>query len=352
MRRSVTALAIVLAWALGGCGTIRDAMHPVFLSGEDARKQIESEVSPMIAARHPGIVPGTPRCPYLLNLTAGRTDVCVLPIRSRAMRVGIQELATMFLNQDVDALVERPDAERQIADALETQYGTSFTVRCDGDTLRIIPVGEVLECRVRGDRNPAGRVKATVRDRDGTLDVARLPNALTEAVRVLGRDAAEHRHARLVLSAPPVERYIAAIVGGERRHAELARRGLIGRAQCPPRMTLAGRKTATCTVQIGARTLRFTVRLDTLRRLAIEPAQQVVVVPQLREVVERYYAFRDRSKRKAPRARVDCGKPSVALVDDDDEIVPCLVRRGNVGRRITVKVNSDDGEVYDVPYAE
>jgi len=71
IRWSCAAAALVFVIGLAACarGPLHDALHPRFLSGNDAADRIDVRIGGMIVAHHPSVTVGRAKCPYLINLS-------------------------------------------------------------------------------------------------------------------------------------------------------------------------------------------------------------------------------------------------------------------------------------------
>jgi hypothetical protein len=65
------------------------------ISGEDARTMLDRDAGAMLAARHPGLLVGPARCPFLMNLTGGKVGTCTISVAGETMRVGVTSDAYM-----------------------------------------------------------------------------------------------------------------------------------------------------------------------------------------------------------------------------------------------------------------
>jgi hypothetical protein len=331
--------ALVLAAALAGCGSaLHDATHPVFLSGEDGGAWIDQDAGAMLAARHPGVAVGHARCPYLMNLTGGRSAQCTIPVGRAELRIDVR-LDPRFHVDDVDALVVKRETERQLTDDLTRRYGVRFTVRCDGPPLRVMPVRAQFPCGIDAPGGSTGRVDVAVYDRDGSAR-ASLASGDTRQDRMLGRAVTEKTEGGVTLEGPVLARYLHEIVGGA-QHGELVRRGLLGAARCPARVTLPpGGNHATCTVRAGDVDVRFDLRFDRGSGLQIEQ-QQIAIVPALREVAQRYYGHALPSK-KAAELVVNCG-PHRTVVVEPGASLRCELGTGDGKTTFAVKILDASG---------
>jgi hypothetical protein len=335
--------AFILAAALVGCGsTLHDATHPVFLSGDDARTWIDEEAGTMLAARHPGVTIGNARCPYLLNLTGRHTERCTIPIGKDEFRIDVARSETFEL-RDVDALVVKRDAERELTDDLTLEYGVPFTVRCDGPPVRVVPIRTDFSCAIDAPDIFADRIDVEAIGRDDRLIPHHLKSGDSREARMLGRDVTEKTEGGVTIAGPVVERYLHEITGGI-LHAELVRRGLLGAAHCPPRLVLSSdSKHATCTVRAGDRSVRYDLRFDKGRGLVID-AQQVAVIPVLRELAKRYYQRLWSTNGKVAAVGVTCGSHDVVVVEPGTTL-PCKAWAGDNKAWFVVKIRDAAGNV-------
>ncbi len=315
--------AFVLAALLAGCGSaLHDATHPIFLSGKNAQSWIDEEVGAMLAARHPGVRVGHARCPFLLNLIGSHTERCTVPVGTSELRIDVAYAGNFGL-RDVDALVVKPDAERELKDDLTVEYGVPFTVRCDGPPVRVLPLGGTFGCAIDAPKISARRIDVEVVGRDESLFPHHIKGAESRDTRMLGRAVAERTQGSVDVAGPVMERYLHAIAGGA-QHTELVRRGLLGAARCPARIRLSsGSKHAVCTVRAGDRAVRYELRFDQGRGLVME-AQQIAVMPALRELAQRYYEYRFSTDGKHVAVRVNCGSHPVVVVEPGATL-PCHI---------------------------
>jgi hypothetical protein len=341
MRSVIRAGALVLAAALAGCAALRDATHPAFISGKNAQVWIDNDAAALIAARHPGLNVGASRCPYLLDVSGKRTARCTIPVGGTELRVDVAHDPDWRL-RDVDALVVRSDAERQVAGALTMRYAIPFTVRCDGPEVQAVPVHGHFTCAVDAPIEIyVKRILVETTGLDDAFVAVPLRSAGSRVERMLGREAAERTTGGITLSGPLVERYARATAGG-RRHAELVRRGLLGAAHCPRRIVLSGTNHVTCTVQAGGTALTYDLRFDEGRGLVIDDPE-ILVVPEMRELAQRYFAFRERAH--GPRAiSVDCGKQAVVVAEPGGWL-PCTAVVNGTTFPFSVEVKDADGNV-------
>jgi hypothetical protein len=339
--------ALILATALAGCGsTPRDAFHPVMISGDDARTMLDRDAGAMLAARHPGLLVGPTRCPFLMNLTGGSLGTCTIPVAGGTMRVGVASdgyMHTFFLPHDIDALVVRRDAEPQLADDLRRAYGVPFTVRCEGAQVRILPVDEHFTCAIEGAGVAARRVDVVARDRDGRLRFRPLRHSETLVERVLGIDAASRTRGTIVIAGSRAERYLHE-TAGESLHGELVRRQMLGGVFCPPRIVLSQRSHVRCTVRAGDRVVSYILSFGEGHGLAITPVEHIVIVPALQQLAQR---FVEQRVRPAPVTHVTCGHERVITVDEEAD-VRCKATYGGRVHTVSAQFSGEDG--YDVSF--
>lgn len=310
MRRVLSAMASLFALTLTACTL---SLHPVMLSGEDAQRLVDVEAGTMLAARHPGIAVGPARCPFLLNLTGGRTEECTIPAAGRTMRVKVTTSETnggplnifAYVVRDVDALVVKSDAERRVASQLGEWYGIPFTVRCDGPPVRVIPVKEEFECRIDAPTIYADRDVVKAVDRDGDVVADGLPSGDKALVRFVGREIAERKNGGVDFPGERLERYLRATAGSPSQHEELVTRRLIRTVHCPKRVILGGLRRVTCVERLAGTDVKVGVRFDEGRGLVVEQPV-VVVVKALQEISQRYYEYRMRAEHRRPDSRVHC----------------------------------------------
>ena len=346
MRGVVRAVAFALAAALAGCNAVHDLTHPAFVSGKQAQAWVDAEAGAMIAARHPGLRVGHAQCPYLLNVSGTRTARCTIPVGDAQLRIDVEHSPTWTLS-DVDAVVVKREANREVAEHLTERYGMPFTARCDGPEVQVIPVGGSVVCAV--DAPVAlyvNRIKVHVLGRDGPLEPAEIPSAGSRVERLLGRDVAEKRSGGITVAGPRVERYLRAIAGGI-HHAELVQRRLIGAAHCPRTIVLGGSAHASCTVQAGDVPIRYDLRFDEGRGLVVEEPT-IVVAPELREIAERYFAAWLKATGKRGNVALDCGAHPVVVVDPGS-VVPCTGQIGDDRGEIDARVTDENGNVTFMP---
>ena len=328
MRWTGRLAALVLATAVStGCGSsLHDATHPEFLSGKDASAWIDREVGDLLAGRHPGVTVLPSKCPFLMNLTGPSRGHCSLLVNGNELHVDVEHNPGHYYYElrDVDTLVVKHDAERTIADGLTAQYGTPFTAHCDGPTVRMIARGDHITCGIDAPAAPdivTTRVDANVYGYDQVF-APRLPSGDTALERLLGRDVAETREGGVAFAGARMERYLHATAGSA-LHEELRRRGLLGAVRCPARITLHGwagttrPNTASCTAQIGGKTVRYTMRFDGGSGFSVDMGDRnvILIVADLRQTAQRAFEHRLGAQGKPFAVRVECGKDAVVLVE-------------------------------------
>ncbi len=139
-----------------------DVTHPVFLAGEDARAQIDGEIGDMLAARHPGVAVGRSSCPYLLNLTGGRSARCTIPVAGASMRIDVTGG-----DPHTPGLPRRARRARRDAATSSTGSRRISTLRVTARAL----LGSLL--RYAGERRAGGREADLLRQRAGRSARAR-----------------------------------------------------------------------------------------------------------------------------------------------------------------------------------
>src|ERR1700681_3114101 len=126
--RAVLVAAAVLAAVLlsfGALWTLRDYAVPLFANGDRIARNADIMVGDMIAAQFPGVRVDRVRCPPLLDLTAGRSARCAVPIdrRQAANRGATGRDPRRFRFGRVDSLLVRACGEATIARKLDELYG-------------------------------------------------------------------------------------------------------------------------------------------------------------------------------------------------------------------------------------
>jgi hypothetical protein len=345
--RMVAAFALFGATACSATA-LRDATHPHFLNGNDAARWIDRNYGDVIAAARPEITVGPASCPLLLNLTgAGSSGRCTIPVASRKLRVdfvspdGVHETL-----RDVDVLIVERVVERDLADQLWLLYAIPFTVRCEGDAVRLVPAEAPLACTATG---PDGlrKVLEAQPTRTGSALATELPGYESALSVFLGRDVAERREGGVALAGRTIERYLEARAG-ERTHAELARRGLLGSAHCPRRVVVRGSSHAACTVAVGGNSLRYDIRFDDGRGLVIADDRVAVPLAFLDEFGTRIFKRQLHANGSREAVVVQCGTGSVALVEPGSRI-PCTVRTFHDSSRFDALVLDAAADVRFVP---
>jgi hypothetical protein len=345
MRRVLLWAFVFTSWCLAGCSGVHAVTNVVLYSGDDAQRWIARDAAAMLAARHPGLAIGKPRCPLLLNLAGGHAE-CTLPVDGNDLRVSIFEAYGEYHLGSPDGVVVHDEADAQVADTLTLRYGVAFTARCDGPPVRVMPLGEKLQCRIDA---PDGRdifanaVEARVIDRDGALAVESLKSGDTRAVRMLGRDAADRKDVPLVVGGAAMERYLREIVGGPAQHGELVRRGLIGRARCPARIALPVGGHARCSIELGGTTFPYALRNDVGRGLVVDDADvHFAIIPYLQEIAARYFAYDAKLDGEPGPVRVRCvGGPVVNA--EPGSTLACSARAKNALIQFTANVLDRNG---------
>jgi len=334
---------LLVSVALAGCGkAYHDVTHPVFLAGEDARALIDDEIGDMLAARHPGVAVGRSSCPYLLNLTGGRSARCTIPVAGASMRIDVTGGPRSPDFRELDALVETRDVEHRVEQDLELEYGVRFLVRCFGTPVSVVPVPEKRTCSVSAPGTGTRTVQASILA-DDVLFVRPLPGVETRFVRMLGHDAATRREGALDLDGAAVERYLRD-GAGDRQHDELVRRGLIGPARCPSRVRLVANRHVTCTVRLGRHPYAYDLRFDEGRGLVITTDQSIVIVPYVRELVRRAYEHSLRLDGNPESVRIACGPNDDSVIfAEPGTMLPCTAQRRDGTYAFSVRIRDANG---------
>ena len=363
IRWSCAAAALVFVIGLAACarGPLHDALHPRFLSGNDAADRIDVRIGGMIVAHHPSVTVGRAKCPYLINLSGNAVGHCTLPVTGGALRIDVERVPFQSAALDTrpivgrnawvtarDAVIVRDDAERQIADDLEDTYGVLFAVRCQGPAIHIVPQLSAIRCALIY----AGRNRGFARVRiDGDTLSPQGPPGLPTLEKVFARYGTAQRRDGVILDGGTMERYVRA-VAGDKMHAALARRGLIHAAHCPARIVLKERGHAECTVIIGTHAVRYGMTYGRAHGLDIGTNSMVEIVPDIRGLSERYYAhvlplIDPAASRAGARVHSDCGRDVITVVEVEDGAgtIPCTLHINKETLPFQVEVDDDSGDI-------
>jgi hypothetical protein len=360
--RRLAAAALVFAVGLAGCarGPLHDALNPRFISGSDAADRIEVDIGALIVAHHPGVTVGRARCPFLINVSGDIVGRCTLPVAGQAFRIDVRPAAIALqergapepvVSREVsvvprDVLLIRNDVEREVADQLEDTYPVRFTVRCPGPAMRIAADPIALRCSLAYGRWKGGFARVQIAG--GDISVTQGPKNVATLEQIFSRRGTVRGTDTEVVDGLRMQRYIYAIAG-DRVHAALTRRGLIHAAHCPAWIAFKGRGFSACTVVIGTHIIRYSITYTRAGGLDIGTSSFVEVVPDLRELSERYYARvlplidADAAKIGA-RVHSDCGRDIVAVVQDD-ETIPCQAHIGKETLPFHIDVGDDGHEI-------
>lgn len=347
----LAALALVLIATLTGCWSLHDAAHPIFLSGTDAQGMIDRSAGNELAALHPDVPVGPSTCGFLLDLTGKRTARCTLPVAGRRMRVDVTAILDMNfpILVNVDALIVKRSAERQIAQRLTLRYGITFAARCAGEPVRVVPVKTPIDCAVSAPGVRPRTLSVFPSDRKGTVGPIALRGVDTRAVRMLGRSVATRRTDG-VIAGQPVERYLRAIAGAD-EHDDLVRLGLLGAAHCPRRIAVTSHQPGSCRVRVGNATIRYDLRFDRLRGFIAEANDTVIVVAVARDMVRNLDEHVLRLAGTPQTVRVDCGREPVVVLDSDDSL-PCTARARGGTKHFAVEALGDEDDGLTVSQRE
>jgi hypothetical protein len=328
LRVGFAALALSVGLAACSSGVARDPFHPRFLSGEDAAKRIDVSFGGSLVADYPSITVGRARCPFLNDLSGGHAARCTLPVTGGVMRVDVGVSAAPNGVRSPDTLIVRSEAEPRIAAKL-ARPGERIAVRCPGPAVRVVPNDTTIHCAFTG----GGVTNGFVRVEFGTGDELYVFGSKKTDVDVdalFQRAVITQSASRIVLDGPQLEVYLRAEAGGTARD-ELERRHLIGKARCPPQITLTPGVHAACTVRLGTANLRLDLRFDQGRGMVVDFGPTVEIVAAVRERAERFFAhilpIVDPGLPLMVRIRVDCGSATVALLEPG-EAVPCTAYAG------------------------
>ena len=352
MDRAVLWVALVLSGALVACGALfvlRDYADPVFVNGAETASRIDTEIGDMIASRFAGVSVGTARCPPVLNLTGTHRGRCTLPVADGELRVDVLRPYVPGSNdalRDVDALFVTRDAERSVRAQLAEIYGEPFDVRCPGPAVRIIADNIPVTCSIESPDVARRGIEITVSGHAGAVQPEALTGVMTRVERSFGADVATRTEGTAVISGPAMERYVLGSAGAY-AGGEVARRGLLGGARCPPRIVLRERVRATCTVRAGGRPLRYDLQFEKGRGLEVRSEKAIEVIAMLREIATRYFERPKYTGGKPLLARVDCGTAAVALVEPG-AAVPCTAKVNDVPYSFAFQFDDADGGFHIV----
>lgn len=340
--------ALVVAGLLIACGAIfllRDYTSPVFVNGSETAARINSQLGDTIAARFPGVTVGTARCPVVLNLTAKRTDHCVLPVGDGELRVGVtlpDRVLVFPMLRSVDSLFVAQDAERAVRAQLAERYGEPFAVRCPGPDVRIVAGGASVTCSIEADDVPRRGVEVHVSGVGGDVWTEKLPGVATRAARTFGPVVASRTAGGVAVSGRAMERFVRDTAAAA-AHGEVGRRGLVGVAHCPPRIVLREGGRTKCTLWVGGLPLRYDVHFEKGPGLFVQADQTIEPLAWLREIATRYFERPNYTGGKPLQARVACGVEKVAFVEPGST-VPCTANVGADKISFTFEIESAQGD--------
>jgi hypothetical protein len=328
-------LAIVAAVAIG-LGTLwalRDYANPEFVNGTTAAHEIDAAVGNMIAARFPEVGVGSATCPALLNLTAGRTERCALPVAGKTVHVDVslrdtvrRDAAWRYRFWTAEALFVRRDAERTIAESLARTYGETFDVHCPGAAVRVLARTSEVTCTVQAPDVTRRSIPVRPLGDDGSMFPDELPHVATRWVRSFGSDVATRREGSVVITGRALEQFVRASAGFQ-AGGEVGRRGLVGTARCPARVVLHEGTHAGCTVRVGAETQKYDVHFEKGLGLRIDTDENVAVVPALRDFAVRYFERPAFTGGKPANVRVNCTGGVVVFVEPGSAVT-CVAKVG------------------------
>jgi hypothetical protein len=334
--------------AVGAAFVLRDYTSPVFLNGGETATRIDSEVGDAIAARFPGVVVGTARCPIVLNLTAKRAGRCVLPVGDSELRIGVALSddpvgypAGYPELRDVDALFVARDAERAVGAQLAERYGEPFAVRCPGPGVRVIADDAPVTCSVEAPDVPRRGIEVRVSGVHGDVQAETLPSIATRAARTFGSDIAGRTAGSVAVSGHAMERFVRETAAAE-VHGQVGRLGLVGAAHCPPRIVLREGGSTKCTLWAGGLPLRYDVHFEKGPGLFVSADQTIEPLAWLREIATRYFERPTYTHGKPLQAHVDCGAAKVAFVEPGSS-VRCKAKVGDDDASFAFQIDDPQG---------
>jgi|GEM_PF-5590904 len=324
--RAVLVAAAVLAAVLlsfGALWTLRDYAVPLFANGDRIARNADIMVGDMIAAQFPGVRVDRVRCPPLLDLTAGRSARCAVPIDGDQLAISVTTRRDHrgFEYGAVDALFVARDGERTIARKLDELYGERFGVRCPGAAVRVLQFPAHIACDVELPDASRREIMVTPHGNRGAVEIGDLAGVTTRKARILGTAAATQREGSVTMAGRALEQYLrgsAAFLDS----GEVGRRGLVGTAHCPPRVVLHEGTHARCTVAVADVTLGYDVHFEKGLGLRADLATSVAVVPALREFALRYFRHRRLAANIPYPVDVNCGTVP-AIVEEPGSTFRC-----------------------------
>jgi hypothetical protein len=310
------AVLVVLGACFGALWGLHDYAVPIFVNGNAMARRADATAGDLLAARFPSARVGAVRCPWLLDLTGGRSARCAIPIGSDelAIDVALREDRRGVEFHHVDALFVTPDGERRIASDLDDRYGEHFAVHCPGAAVRVLHGRSTVSCDVEAPG--VGRQQVAVQpygDGDDLL-APELPGVATREARVLGPDVAATRTGSVTIEGPALERYLRGTASAE-AHGDVGRRGLAGAAHCPPHVVLHEGTHVRCTVAVADVTLQFDVHFEKGLGLRTDADHTVAVVATLHDVATRYVERRERARGVRRPVDVNCGTVPVIVIE-------------------------------------
>jgi len=352
MDRAVLWAALVISGVLIACGALfvlQDYTNPVFVNGADTADRIDAEMGDMIAARFPDVSVGKAHCPLVLNLTGTHQGRCTLPVADGELRIDVQRPYVPGLNvvlRDADALFVTRAAERSIRAQLVERFGEPFDVRCPGPAVRIIADDAHVTCSVEAPDLLRRGLEIAVTGDAGDVHPEPLTGVATRVERSFGKDVAARTEGSAVIAGPAMERYVLGTAGAD-ADGEVARRGLLGGARCPPRIVLRERGRATCTVRVGGHPLRYDLQFEMGRGLEVRADKQIAVIAYLREIATRYFERPKYTGGKPLLARVECGNAAVEFVEPGS-FVPCTAKVNDVAYSFVFQFDDAQGSFHIV----
>jgi hypothetical protein len=241
----------------------------------------------------------------------------------------------------VDALFVRHDGERTIAGHLEQMYGERFAVRCPGAAARVLRGLESVSCEIEAPDVTGRTITVRPYGYGGDVIAGELPSVEPREARVLGADVAARREGSVAVAGPALERYVRGSTASQAR-GEVGRRGLVGRAHCPPRAVLHEGSHVRCTVVVADVTLRYDVHFEKGLGLRVEPDTSVAVVAPLREVATRYFKRRNSMGGAPLHVDVNCGTVPVIVVEPGSTL-RCLADVGDGSFDFTFRFTDAQG---------
>lgn len=341
------AAAFGLALALVACtGHTRTGTVGDDVPGSDVARTIDIKIVPTLQTL-PGVAVGHAACPDRLDISAGKTQYCTLPVGEALVRIAVAKRRANepYFVKQADTLLDMRDIERRERALLAEDYDLRAGVRCGPPRIRIAVAGATITCALTGRALPVHRVAVDVVDAEGHILMLKPNGLLSAPIAPLMPYLKTHQAgSSVVMPGDILARSIPKVIhqGGIPTDDHLP----LGAATCPATVDLTGTRRGLCRQRVAGHEVRVAVWIDRTG-LRFEPLDYAISAKSVADAAVDVYRKQLAATGTPAMIAVDCG-PERIVVADRSHGIPCTVTFGAASRAMTAHLLADGSLRFDL----